>query len=119
MVVAGVGPVLEMVSAGARLRLVPVGPWADEEDTPAGPGLFGVGSGQCRCPAPPHDDGPLAAETLCVAGTVAQPVRIDAAPMAARTVWARDNLIIGKQPFGRAPGRLPYADCGGDSGVTD
>jgi hypothetical protein len=126
VVVVGVGPLLEMVSAGEgpgvvgdRLGLVPVGPGADEEDTPAGPGLFGVSSGQCRYPAPLHGDGPLEAETACMAGTVAQAVRTDAAPMAARTVWARDNLIIGKRPFGRAPGRLPYADCGGDSGVTD
>jgi hypothetical protein len=47
---------------------------AGEEDTPAGMGLFGV-------------------------GTAAQAVRADAAPITARTVRAGDNLSIGKLPF--------------------
>src|SRR5690349_9244750 len=108
--VVGTGPGV----VGDRLGLVPVGLGAGEEDTPARPGLVGEDDGQCRCPAPRHDVCQLEAEMACMAGTAAPAARADAAPMAAtaRTVWARENLIIGKQPFWSA-GRLPYAYCGG------
>ena len=76
-----VGTVEEPGVVGDRLGLVPVGLGAGEEDTPAGLRLVGV-------------------------GTAPQAVRADAAPMAARTVRARDNLIISEQPFWRALGRL-------------
>lgn len=88
-----------VVLGGGVLGGVVLGPGADEEDTLPGMGLVGVGPGQCRCPAPRHDGDPLEAETACMAGTAAQAVRADATLMAARTAWARENLIIGKQPF--------------------
>jgi hypothetical protein len=42
-------------------------------------------------------------------------VRADATLMAARTVWARENLNIGKQPFWSA-GRYRTPTAAGDSG---
>jgi len=103
-----------VVLGGVILGGVVLGLGPDEEDTPPEMGLVGAGAGQCRCPAPRHDGGPLEAETACMAGTAAQAVRADAAPMAAtaRTAWARENLVIGKQPFW-STGRLRYAHCGG------
>jgi hypothetical protein len=52
-----------VVPGGAVLGGMVLGSGADEEDTPPGRGLVGVGAGQCRCPAPRHDGGPLVAET--------------------------------------------------------
>jgi len=87
----GVGVGMGMVGVGVALVGVGVGVvgvGAGEEDTLTGMGLFGV-------------------------GTAEQAVSADAAPIAARTVQARDNLSIGKQPFWRAPGRIRYAHYGG------
>ena len=104
-----------VVLGGGVLGGVVLGSGADEEDTPPGMELVGVGAGQCRCPASRHDGCPLEAETACMAGTAAQAVRADDTVMAARRVWARDNLIIGKQPFWSA-GRHRTPTAAGDSG---
>jgi hypothetical protein len=104
-----------VVLDGGVLGGVVLGSGAAEEDTFPGMELVGVGAGQCRCPAPRHDGGPLAAETACMPGTAAQAVRADAMLMAARRVWTRENLIIGKQPFWSA-GRYRTPAAAGDSG---
>jgi hypothetical protein len=109
--VAGVGVV------GDRLGLVPASRGAREEETPRGTWLLGVCAGQCQRPASLHDGALLESETACMAGiAVEQAVRADATPMAARTVRARDNLIIGNSLSGGLLDAYRTLIAAGDSG---
>jgi hypothetical protein len=108
---AGVGVV------GDRLGVVPACLGAGEEDTPLRMRVLGVGAGQCQRTAPLHDGALLESETACMAGTGAeQAVRADATPMAARTVWVRDNLVIGSSLSGGLLGAYRTLIAAGDAG---